>query len=308
MSKSRHKSGMAATAGAALLLALLPAAAPGQNFLPTQDRTPPSGPKDLPVTAWTPAKLADGQPDVQGFWEPDKQGTYSLTDPSNGGEGEVIRFRELSDAGKPVPKWPSRIIDPPDGQIPYQPWARERQRYIEANILNPTEQQFVDPMARCFPDGPVRNPLWTGFQIQQFPGYVVITFDQNHTYRVIPLDGRPHVPANIKLWMADSRGHWEGKTLVIDVANSNSKSRFDNIGDFASDSVHVTERLTFVDPNTISYEWRIEDPGVFTRPWTVWAKFNRAHKNESDWEQWEQACHEGEHNAESLIDGAANAN
>jgi hypothetical protein len=89
---------------------------------------------------------------------------------------------------------------------------------------------------------------------------------------------------------------------VVDVTNNNSKGRFDNIGNFASENVHITERLTFVDRNTISYEWRIEDPTVFTRPWTLWAKFNRVHKDEADWEQWEQACHEGEHNAESLLD------
>jgi hypothetical protein len=255
-----------------------------------------------PPEAWTGAKLADGQPDVRGYYGPDKQGTYSLTFPSNGGVGEVLRNRNLLAEGKSIPAWPSRVIDTPDGQIPYQPWARAKQKDIEANIDRPTKQEYLDPQGRCFPDGVVRNPLWTGFEIQQFPGYVVIVFDQNHTYRIIPLDGRPHIPDNIKLWMSDSRGHWDGDTLVVDVTSSNSKSRLGNIGDFASDQVHIVERYNFSAKG--GFEWRVTltDSTVYTRPWTIWAQYNRIHQDEPDWEQWEQACHEGEKNAlDSLL-------
>jgi len=244
--------------------------------------------------------LSDGQPDAQGFFAPVKQGTYSLENPSNGGEGEVLRQRDLIVGGKPVPVWPSRIIDPADGRIPYQPWAKAKQLKTQASIDYPTEQGALDPQGRCFPDGVVRNPLWTGFQVQQFPGYVVIIFDQNHTYRVIPLDGRPHAPDAIKLWMSDSRGRWEGNTLVVDATNSNAKSRLDNIGDFASDKVHITERYTFTKEG-IDWQATLTDPSVYTRPWTLQAQFHRDHADEPGYEQWEQACHEGERNAEESL-------
>jgi len=287
-----------------LVPALLPAIAPAQ-IANLPDRAsqpkPPAGPQDLVAKPWTPSVLADGQPDVQGFFGPAKQGTYSLTDPSNGGEGEVIRFHQLRAEGKLPPQWPSRIIDPPDGQFPYQPWARAKQQYTEAHILKPVRQEFVDPMARCLPDGVIRDPIWTGFQIEQFPGQLVMLFDQVHTYRVIPLGEQPHAPDNIKLWMSDSRGHWEGHTLVVDVTNTNGKARLDNIGDFISPNAHITERLEFIDHDTISYEWQVNDPSVFTRPWTLWAKFNRVHAGDASYEQWEEPCHENERNAESLL-------
>jgi hypothetical protein len=253
-----------------------------------------------PSTPLTPARLADGQPDVQGFFGPVKQGTYSLENPSNGGEGEVLKQRDLIVDGKPVPVWPSRVIDPADGHIPYQPWAKAKQLRTQGRIDYPTEQGDLDPQGRCFADGVIRNALWTGFQLHQFPGYVVLIFDQNHTYRVIPLDGRAHAPDAIKLWMSDGRGHWEGNTLVVDVANSNSKSRLDNIGDFASDKVRITERFTFTKEG-IDWQSTLTDPSVYTRPWTVQAQFHRDHADDPTYEQWEQACHEGERNAEESL-------
>jgi len=253
-------------------------------------------------TAWSPSLLPDGQPDVRGFYGPQKQGTYSLTHPSNGGEGEVIRDHELALAGKPIPTWPSRIVDPADGEIPYQPWARAKQKYIEANIDYPTKQEHLDPQQRCFPDGPVRAPIWTGFEIQQYPGYVLIIQDQNHTFRVIPLDGRAHPSQDIKLWMGNSRGHWEGNTLVVDVQNENSKGRLDNIGDFSSDKVHIVERYTFNDPKSFDYRATFDHPSVYTRPWTLNVKYVRQHLDDPAYEPWEAACQEGERNtADSLL-------
>ena len=247
------------------------------------------------AAAWTPARTADGQPDVQGFWQAVVEGTYSLTEPSRGGIG-------LQDAlGIKRRRNPSRIVDPDDGQIPYQPWAREKQKHIEANINEPVEPEFIDPQARCLPDGPVRSMFWSAFQVLQYPGYVVIEYESNHPYRIISLDGRPHVGGSIKLWMGDSRGHWEGNTLVVDVANNNSKSRLSNQGDFASDQLHIIERYTFQDANTMKYEATLDDPSVYTRPWKIAADMVRKHLKDPDYEQWEEACHEGEHNvADSL--------
>jgi hypothetical protein len=165
-------------------------------------------------------------------------------------------------------------------------------------VDTPTKPAYVDPQARCLPDGVIRSTFWSAFQILQFPGYVVIVYEQNHPYRIIPLDGRPHIGQDIQLWMGDSRGHWEGNTLVVDVTSNNSKSRLDNEGDFATDAVHIVERYTFMHANTFLYEATIEDPSVYTRPWKIAALMIRAHRKEPGYELWEDACHEGEHNVE----------
>jgi hypothetical protein len=259
------------------------------------------------TAAWTPTRLADGQPDAQGFWRPERAGTYSLLlgHVWGGGVAEVLRERELAQAGKPLPYWPSRIIDPADGQIPYQAWARAKQKDVETNVDHPKRQEHLDPQERCFPDGPVRAQIWAGVEIQQFPGYVVLRQEGNHTWRVVPLDGRPHAPGAIKLWMSDSRGHWEGRTLVIDVTNSNSKGRLDHLGDFASDQVHITERYTFNDDKSFDYRATFVDPTVYTRPWTLAVKFLRAHTDEPGYEAWEQECQEHEKNSADYIVNAA---
>jgi hypothetical protein len=116
-------------------------------------------------------------------------------------------------------------------------------------------------------------------QILQVPGTVVILYESNHSYRVIPLDGR-HPPAQMKLWMGDSRGRWEGDTLVVDVTQFNDMTWFDMAGNFHSDALHVVERYTLLDPDHINYEATIEDPKVFMRPWKMSMILNR-HKEKN---------------------------
>ena len=204
-----------------------------------------------------------------------------------------------------VPKThkPSRIIDPPDGQVPYQPWARQRQAHLAANFENPTQQEFIDPQARCLPGGVLRTQWWHEYEIRQFPGYIVFLFDA--ASRIIRLDDTPHIPANIKLWMSDSRGRWEGNTLIVDVRNSNAKHRLSNEGDFSSDNVRIQERFTFLDANTYRYEATITDPTVYTRPWTVASKQKRTHTDDPTWEAWEYGCIEGEKNSANSLLGAS---
>ena len=119
-------------------------------------------------------------------------------------------------------------------------------------------------------------------------------------FRLIPLDNRPHVGANLKLWMGDSRGHWEGNTLVVDVTNNNSKGRLSRAGDFASDKLHVTERFEFLDADHMKYSAIFDDPSTYTRPWTFGFDMKRAifgesnpTKDDTHYEQWEEACYEG---------------
>ena len=112
-------------------------------------------------------------------------------------------------------------------------------------------------------------------QIVQAPGYVMHLLEYSHAYRVIPITNEPHVPGAVKLWQGNSRGHWEANTLVVDVANLNGLAWFDNAGNFASDALHVVERYAMIDRDTIHYEARIEDPKVYTRPWTMVSALTR---------------------------------
>jgi len=113
-----------------------------------------------------------------------------------------------------------------------------------------------------------------------------------HAYRVIPLDGRPHIDPSIKLYEGDSRGKWEGDTLVIDVTNQSGRSWLDQSANFHSDAIHVVERITPVDSNNLAYEATIEDPKVYTRPWKIKYFFSRI--MDPDFEHLEFACIEGE--------------
>ncbi len=261
--------------GMSLVLASQPVSLSSQGALPE------------PTAPWTPTLTPDGQPDVQGVWSPVGGGTQSL-DPAMS-SGALFRDRVAGVTSNN----PSRIVDPPDGHIPYQPWAAALQQELEAVYENPTRPEHIDTQTRCLGPGVPRLYYFPRFRILQPAGSVVFVWDQYHTYRVIPLDGRPHVGANIKLWSGDGRGHWEGNTLVVDTTNLNAKSRLDVVGDFFSDEAHILERFVFIDGATMHYEATITDPTVFTRPWTMRVVQRRG----QDEEFWEWACHEGERDA-----------
>jgi len=268
--------------GVALLLLAVPLAAQEKQAEQTQ---PPA------ANPWRPARLPDGQPDVQGFWNPVIGGGFSLTNPRTG----AADFEER--AGGRAVRNPSRIVDPPDGRVPYQPWAAALQGQQASNFERPTRPEHIDTQNRCLLNGAPRLYYLPTFRIIQVPGSVVFVWDDYHAYRVIPLDGRPHLGSNMTLWMGDGRGHWENNTLVIDTTNLNGKPRLSVAGDFFSDKAHLVERFTFIDANSMNYEVTIDDPTVFTRPWTM----RVAEKRRPDYEFWEFACHEGEQNAEHLL-------
>jgi hypothetical protein len=246
--------------------------------------------------AWTPAHLPDGQPDVRGYWVAKVYGMGCLTNPRSG-PGCVDEFETRGSRPKP-PKAASRIIDTPDGEIPYQPWARQKQQYFLKNYFEPTRQEFLDPQQLCLPLGAVRQVTWHDIHLLQYDGYVVFEHEGGHAYQIIPLDGRPHIGPSLKLWMGDSRGHWEGNTLVVDVTNSNAKGRLSRSADFSSDKVHNVVRITFLDANNARYEATFDDPSVYTRPWTFGLDLKRGifgagGADEKTYEQWEEACYEG---------------
>ena len=232
---------------------------------------------------WPPARLADGQPDVQGVWAAQAGGSVSLSNPISGG-ADLQRRATGQDL-----RVPSRVTDPPDGLVPYQPWALARQKQQEAVYDKPTRPEHIDTQHRCLLGGIPR--LYTNvptFRIIQPPGAVVFIWDEYHAYRVIPLDGRPHIASDVKLWMGDARGYWEGTTLVVDTTNVKG-TRLSFSGDFFSDNAHITERIAFVDANTMNYDATIDDPTVFTRAWTM----RVVEKRRPDEEPWESACWEG---------------
>jgi hypothetical protein len=219
-------------------------------------------------------RLADGKPDMQGYWE--TAVFFSAFDLETHDKAEF----EIP-AGKGV------VVDPPDGKIPYQPWALEKKKDLMQHHL------FEDPQAHCYLSG-VPRQMYTpfGFQILQPQGNVVLLYEAFHSYRIIPLNGRPHIPDAIRLFEGDSRGHWEGDTLVVDVTNQNPGTWFDMVANFHSDALHVIERFTMKDSRTIGYEATLDDSKVFTRPWKI--AFNLVRSHASDYEQMEYACVEGE--------------
>jgi hypothetical protein len=251
--------------------------------------------------AAAPAKTAsqsltpDGQPEIQGVWAARPGGdSYDVTG---------LRPRPdfvLQGNGTQRPAT-HRIVDgTPDGNIPYLPWAAAKQKEQAENVDNPTKPEHVDTQAHCLLEGPARVFIHSGFQILQAPGYVLFFTEENDETRIIPLDNRPHIGQNIKLWQGDSRGHWEGNTLVIDVTNVKGKSRLDMVGNFYSSSTHFVERLTIVDEKTINYEATITDPTVYTHPWKLTARFVRRFANDGKYEIYEDACHEGERSANTM--------
>jgi hypothetical protein len=242
------------------------------------------GPGRAQVPAKPFTRLPSGKPDMQGYWE--TAVFFSAFDLESHDKAEF----EIP-AGKGV------VVDPPDGKIPYQPWALEKKKDLMQHHL------FEDPQAHCYLSGLPRQ-MYTpfGFQILQPAGYVVLLYEAFHSYRIIPvsnrplanrpLDSRPHIPDSIRLFEGDSRGHWEGDTLVVDVTNQNAGTWFDMAANFHSDALHVVERFTMKDSVTIGYEATIDDVKVFSRPWKI--AFNLVRNHASDYEQMEYACVGGE--------------
>ena len=184
-----------------------------------------------PRGEWKGPLTPDGQPDVSGHWSNTIGNHNSLTSPqgAQGGDDEAAPRNGGGNGGggngrrqqAQRERAPSRVSDPSDGQVPFQPWARAKQEEFQKYLNNPIRPEYVEPFARCAPGGPTKSFEWHGYEIRQFPGYVVVLFDSGN--RVIYLDGRSHLPENLKLWNGDSRGHWEGNTLVVDTTNNNSK-------------------------------------------------------------------------------------
>ena len=147
-------------------------------------------------------------------------------------------------------------------------------------------------MLPSFANNSPYSPLVSNYQFLQGPGYVAIVNEILHETRIIPLDGRPHVSQKIRKWMGDSRGRWEGNTLIVDTTNFTAKSQFRGTGEH----LHLIERFTRTDPDTILYEFTVDDPASFTRPWSARIPMIR-----SQGPIIENACHEGNYGLRFLL-------
>ena len=158
--------------------------------------------------------------------------------------------------------------------------------------------QDLTPSQRCITFGvPRLGGVFSAgqygyFQIVQTPGYVSIFFEAINDIRIIPLDGRPHLPPNMRTWDGDSRGHWEGNTLVVDTTNFSAKTSF--MG--SAENLHFVERFTMVAPDEIRYQIAIDDPTTWTKPWTAMVRLKRTGEK-----LYEFACHEGNADTEAGI-------
>src|SRR5215470_15907012 len=201
-------------------------------------------------------RMPDGKPDLSGYYSANSGGAnYGL-------ERHARDFLTPGTSGV--------IVDPPDGKLPYQEWARAER--IDRELPH---RGYDDPTAHCFVAGVPRSMYTPSpYQILQPPGYVVILFERM-SWRQIPLDGRPHIPDNVRLWQGDSVGHWEGDTLVVDTTNLNGKTWLNEVGEIVSHAEHVVERFTPIDADNVTYRATITDPVVYTAPWTIQINLRR---------------------------------
>jgi len=207
----------------------------------------------------------------------------------------------------------SLIVDPPEGRIPpLVPLSPERQKARAAraeavarfNAGMPNGPEELSLPVRCIirTDSPPYLPTIynNDFQIFQSPGFVVIVPEMIHSARIIPLDGRPHLSKNLHQWLGDTRGHWEGTTLVLETTNFRTD---DGVVFQAANpaAYRITERFTRVDANSMNYEFTVEDPTTWTRPWTAMIPWTRIDPAE---QMYEYACHEDNYDIVHLLSGA----
>jgi hypothetical protein len=259
-------------------------------------------------TSWQCPKTPWEHPDLQGMWTNFDRTPFERPDPNavrrrNPGAAAVGPAPEFSQDwahSRLSPVRPSVVVDPPDGRVPVRPEAEARRDDDLARITDSWEYQ--SPWERCItrgvPGGMFPSDYNNAYQIVQTPDSVVIHQEMIHETRIIPVDGRPYIPSTVPQWMGDSRGHWEGDTLVVEtthfddrawIANNGATGRMKGIHSTAE--LRVVERFTRVNANTIAWQATIEDPKVYTSPWTVAMPLNL----EPTYQMFEYACHEGNH-------------
>ena len=283
---------------------------------------------------WTAPRTSFGHPDLQGVWDfatitplerPEVFGNNAVMTAEEAAEYESERFElvnhDTAEGATLVCKgtgnynefWYDRgfgdslgerrtslIIDPPNGRVPaLTPEAERRGRQVRGT--DSWESRGI--AERCiagFNTGPPMMPSAYNNYVQliQASDYVVVFNEMIHDARIVPLDGRPHLPEGVPQWLGNSRARWDGETLVIETTNFHGKTAFtENQG--ATVGMTVTERFTREDADTLRYEFTVEDPLTWTRPWTAMVKMTS-----SDTPLYEYACHEGNYGMTNILSGA----
>ena len=301
-------------------VAQVPSDAAARLAANTYDPTAP------PVKGWTPPRTSWGDPDLQGYWlnftyTPLERPKELAGKPLYTVQEAVAAFKKAVDVDATVdttvvhydfneygmkawqnPSRPNRrtalILDPPDGRIPpLTPEAQKRQAAAAA-ARRPDVFSYPGLYTRCIIgyNGWPRTPAnYQGeTQFVQTPGYVLQIAQANSDVRIIPLDGRPHLPQNVRAWSGDTRGHWEGNTLVVDTTNFHDKRDWRG----SSDRLHLVERYTLIDSKTLRYEFTVDDPTTWTRSWTVENPMPRIEPP-----LYEFACHEGNYGVINVVQG-----
>ena len=300
-----------------------------------------------PATAktWTQPKMPWGDPDLQGVWPSTNMiGTPLERDPKFGTRAVLTEeefskrarqqagYKERFESGSSKPgrvplgagwadygepnRQASLVVDPPNGRIPpltpeAQKREAERLAHYKAKKDSPDSWEDLTTWDRCITLGVVGSVLPfaynNGSQILQAPGYVVLRTEMIHEARVIPLDGRPHPGPKIRMWMGDSRGHWEGNTLVVETTNFNGKvvvgngAGFEGAGTLPTQSLRLVERFTRISEHRLDYQVTIDDPNTWTKPWTIAFPF----KQDPNYQVlYEYACHEGNIFMHDALSGA----
>jgi hypothetical protein len=303
----------------ALALAALPFAASGQNKIPRMA----DGRPDL-QGIWSNASIIplerpkelEGKPILSPaeMAEYEKRVFARSTRDKPVAAGQVGTYNDFwwdADSKRAPNFHTSLIVDPPDGKIP--PLTPQAQKRVEADRAYLKEHPADGPedralMERCllFPTtGPPMLPsfwenhqfgaLTTNYEIIQTPDYVVIFVELNHDTRIIPLDGRPHLSPHVRQWLGDARGHWEGDTLVVETTNFTEKTKFRG----ADENLHLIERFTRTAPDILLYQFTMNDPTAYTKPWK-----GEVPMIASPGPLFEHACHEGNYGLTGILGGA----
>jgi hypothetical protein len=304
-------------------------------FTTAQAQTAAAKPRNT-AKVWTAPRTPDGQPDLQGFWTNStyvplvrpknitkefytKEEVAAIVKKAASEEAEQTEPGTIPDVHYDFTQFgldrsqnplalnlrTSLIVDPADGRLP--PLSAEGQKRAaeraeaRKRMGAPTDAVQNQPLSvRCIIMDRIGPPMLAGaynnnYQIVQIPGYVMILVEMIHDVRIIPLDGRPQLPQNVRQWTGSYRGHWEGETLVVETTNFNGKNPFQG----SSENMRLTERFTRVDQNTIRYQFTVDDPSTWTRPWSA----------EVPWTTtvgplFEHACHEGNYGLTNTLAGA----
>lgn len=314
-------------AGSGLSVGLLLCAAAGPAAAQqTQKPAPKPAAKTATAKTFTPPKTPWGEPDLRGIWPLNHLIATPLQRPEKFGDRRYMTEDEFqaaqksadsrnkrfesgaipqADSGTSVMKQTSLIVEPANGRFPALTDKGKAMYAAMHGSYKPGQTVFDSPADfdewdRCITRGmPVsmfpRN-YNNGIRIMQSPGYVLIVLEMAHEVRIIPTDGRPQLDKSIKEWLGESRGHWEGNTLVVVTTNMNGKGDMTNAGvpgspplTPESENVKLTERFTRTAEDTIDYSIHVEDPDVIVSPWTV----SYPMKLDNNYKIYEYACHEG---------------